>query len=144
MSETIEVMNNGGVTVRPSPEQLLAWRRSAVDKPMAVWLEEVADAAAHELTERTWPAIVMLKHPVDFGSQRITQLEFRRGKLADIKGMKLSGEMPTEHLITIASRMSGQTTQVIDRLDVDDAGEVMAIAIDFYGKCLGGGRTNSR
>jgi hypothetical protein len=135
-------VTDDGVTVTPSPDQYLAWTRSAADKPLSAWLEELADdAAAERINERTWPAIVVLKHPIEFGSQRIAQLELRRGKLADIKGMKLSAEMPTEHLITIASRLSGQTTQVIDRLDVDDAGEVMAIAIDFYGKCLGGGRT---
>lgn len=139
----IEVFD-GGVTLRPSAERFAEWTRHAGGQPIVAWLEAIADAEAAQTAVRTWPVSIQLKHPVELGSQHITHLELRRGRLADIKGMKLSGEMPTEHLITIASRLSGQTTQVIERLDAEDAGEVMAIAIDFYGTCLGGGKTRSR
>lgn len=99
------------------------------------------EAEADETTpELPWPRIITLAHPIDFGSQRITSLEFRRGRLGDIKGLKLSEQVPTDQLITIASRMCGQLPAVLERLDVDDAAEVMAIALGFYGKCLGGGR----
>lgn len=136
--------NESGVMVRPSPDQMTAWARSAADKPIGEWLEAVADEAAAEIGDRAWPVVVTLAHPVEFGSQRITSLELRRGRAGDVKDMKLSGELPTAHLILIVSRLSGQPTQVIERLDVDDAGEVMAIALDFYGRFLGGGRTRSR
>jgi Phage tail assembly chaperone proteins, E, or 41 or 14 len=91
--------------------------------------------------QETWPRVVKLRHPIDFGDQRILQLEMRRGRAGDIKGLKIGGEMPTEHLFAIASRMSGQPIRVIEMLDVEDAGEVMALAIDFYGLCLGAGKT---
>ena len=91
--------------------------------------------------EKPWPRVIELRHPVTFGDQCITQLEMRRGRAGDIKGLKIGGEMPTEHLFAIASRMSGQPIRVIEMLDVEDAGEVMALAIDFYGLCLGAGKT---
>lgn len=85
-----------------------------------------------------WPIRIALTAPIEWSGQRITGLEVRRGKLGDIKGIKLTREMPTEDLIKIASRLTGQPTQVIELLDADDAGEVMEIAADFYGRCLGG------
>jgi hypothetical protein len=100
----------------------------------------VAELVEQPEEDRAWPITVRLRHPLDFGSQHIAMLEFRRGKLADIKGLKIAAEMPSEHLILIAARLSGQTTNVIERLDYEDAGEVLAIAMDFYGQCLGGGR----
>ena len=90
--------------------------------------------------ERQWPVVVALRSPVEFDSQRVTALEIRRGRLGDIKGLKLSEVVPTDYLLLLASRLSGQPLRVIELLDVEDAGEVMALALDFYGACLGGGR----
>jgi len=101
-------------------------------------------AAEAKAAEPAWPRVVVLAHPIDFGSQHITQLEFRRGKLGDIKGMKLSGELPADNLSLIASRMCGQPVAALALLDVDDAGEVMALAMDFYQRCLTAGKTRSR
>ena len=86
-----------------------------------------------------WPRVITLQHPVQFASETITSLTFRRGRAGDIKGLKLGETVPAEQLITIASRMCGKPTQVIELLDVDDAAEVMALALGFYGRCLGGG-----
>ncbi len=96
--------------------------------------EVAADAAP------TWPRVVKLQHPIQFGSERITSLEFRRGRMGDIKGMKLGDTVATEQLVLLASRLSGQPTNVIEMLDVEDAGEVMEIALDFFAKCLAGGK----
>jgi hypothetical protein len=88
--------------------------------------------------------IIALGSPVEFGSQRVTQLEIRRGRFGDLKGLKLSDEVPIDHLLQLASRLTGQPQKVIEQLDADDAGEVMSLALDFYGACLGGGRKRSR
>lgn len=138
----IEVLEEGTLTLRPSPDKLNAWSRAAADQPLADWLEEVADGAAGAVSydERTWPVTIPLKHPVVLGQQTVTSLELRRGKLGDIKGIKLGGEIPTENMMTIASRLSGQSTAVIERLDAEDAGEVMSIALDFYARCLAAGK----
>ena len=92
---------------------------------------------------QTWPRVITLKYPVDFGSQRITALEFRRGRAGDLKGLKLGETIPTDQVLLVASRLCGQPLKVIESLDVDDSAEVMALALDFYGRCLGGGIARS-
>lgn len=135
-----------GLTVKPSPDQFKAWAASAGDQPVADWLAEVADDAAVRLayTERTFPIVIELKQPVEYGSKRITQLSIRAGRLGDLNGVKLGGEVPINELMKIAARMAGEVTQVIERLGAADAGEVMSLALDFYGQCLGAGKTRSR
>ncbi|MGN6105102.1 MAG: phage tail assembly protein [Kofleriaceae bacterium] len=91
-----------------------------------------------------WPRIVTLQHPVKLGSELITSLEFRRGRMGDSKGIELRDKVPTNDLMLIASRLSGRPLAVIEKLDVDDVGEVTDIALDFYLKFLGGGGKRSR
>lgn len=90
-------------------------------------------------TEPTWPRVHKLKHPIDFAGERIAALTFRRGKLGDIKGMKLEGVPPVDHLLLIASRMCGTPVAALEMLDGDDAEPVLEIALTFFTKCLGAG-----
>ncbi len=90
----------------------------------------------------TWPRVVTLSHPIEWGSEQVTTLSFRRGKAGDMKGIKVVADgIDSDSLILIASRMSGRPIELISKLDVDDAAEVLAIAMGFYGRCLAGGRT---
>jgi hypothetical protein len=99
------------------------------DKIRVVEDEEVAP-------ERQWPFVLTLKRPIDFADERIAKLEFREGCLGDLKSIKVTREGITiDQLMLIASRMCGQPVKVIEML-----GEVMTIALDFYGKCLGAGK----
>lgn len=131
-----------GITIKPTPDQFKAWSQTADGLPIEEWISDLADDAAVRLaySERTFPIVVVLKRPVEFGSKTIERLELREGRLADLKGIKVGGELPIDTLTTIVSRMSGQPPQVIERLSAADAGEVNAIALDFYGRCLGAGR----
>lgn len=97
--------------------------------------EQTPDESS-EQPARTWPATITLKHPIDFGETKIAELTFRRGRVADMKGIKFGGDIPSEHLVIVASRLCGQPTKVIEMLDADDAGEVMSIALDFFVKFL--------
>jgi hypothetical protein len=128
------------IAVRPSGDQLLAWSDAAGDMPLDAWLAELADeATAGEV--RSWPVAITLRSPVDFAGQRITAIEVRRGKLGDLKGIKLGGgDMAAEQLMAVASRMCGQPMKVIESLDPDDAGEVMPLVLDFFATCLKGGK----
>lgn len=89
--------------------------------------------------ERTWPVVVTLKHPVDFGSERVSQLEFRRGRMGDLKGMKVDTVPPADQLLMIASRLCGKPVKVLEMLDAEDGAEVLELALDFFAKCLEGG-----
>ena len=93
--------------------------------------------------ERTWPAVVKLSFPVQFGSERIETLTFQRGTLAAVKGLnvRVDGMPPLEQLMMIASRLCGQPINVIEKLDADDASEVLEIALGFFARCLVAGKT---
>jgi hypothetical protein len=93
----------------------------------------VAQVAAAE----KWPRVVKLKHPVDLGSEHITELTFRRGRMGDLKGLKVDGVPPAEQLMLLASRMCGKQIQVIEKLDAEDGAEVLGVALDFFARCLG-------
>lgn len=99
------------------------------------------DAAA---LEEAWPRTVKLAHPVQFGDMSITELVLRRGRVGDMKGIRLRDDLPSDDLVTIVSRLSGQPTKVIESLDMDDAGEVIEAALDFYKRYLATGRKGSR
>lgn len=103
--------------------------------------EETAEAdEAAEAAEPSWPRVLTLQHPVDFGKRRIETLTFRRGKVGDARGIKLRDEIPVDDLLKIASHMCGEPVAALAMLDIDDGGEVTAIAMDFYVKFLGAGK----
>jgi hypothetical protein len=102
-----------------------------------------AEAALAEIEAQPWPRIVKLAHPVDFGSESVTVLEFRRGRMGDLKGVKMDGVPAMEQLMLIASRMCNRPLRVIELLDSDDTTEVLTIVLSFFRKCLPGGRRRS-
>lgn len=106
--------------------------------------EETGVDEAEAKPERQWPVTVTLKHPFDHGSERISKLEFRRGRAGDMKGIALKDNVPADDLMKIASRLCGQTVKVLEQLDIDDVGEVTDIALDFYVKYIAAGRKSSR
>lgn len=101
-----------------------------------------ADIADVKVVERTWPVVVKLDHPIEFAGETIDSLTFRRGRLADLKGIKIDGVPSLDQLMMIASRMCGQPPKVIEMLDADDSGEVIALMLGFFAQCLGAGKTS--
>ena len=112
-----------------------AWRDELFAQQFADCFQ-IVNPIAHRLDD----------HEYGYGKQQppITELKLRRGTIGDIKGMKISSEVPLSDLISIASRLSGQPTGVIERLDAEDSGEVMSIALGFYARALVGGSKRSR
>jgi hypothetical protein len=102
--------------------------------------ENADDAAVDEsaIAVRTWPHVVELVNPFDFGKLgTIDKLEFREGCLGDVKGMKVGRDGVTlDQLMIVASRMCGKPIQVIERLKGPDAKEVMGVVKDFLSDCL--------
>jgi hypothetical protein len=94
-----------------------------------------------EIKEREFPYSLKLAYPIEFAGDPIGSLLFRRGKLADIKGLKIDTTPTADQLMLLASRMCGQPIKVIEMLDADDAGEVIEIALSFFIRCLGAGKT---
>jgi hypothetical protein len=92
--------------------------------------------------ERQWPVTVTLKYPVQFGSESIGALTFRRGRLADIKGLKVDVVPAVDQIMLVASRMCVQPIKVIEMLDAEDASEVIELVLTFFAQCLGDGKTS--
>jgi hypothetical protein len=86
--------------------------------------------------EVSWPITIRLTVPIEFGKETIEELTFRRGRLADIKGIELGNKISTDSLILVASRMCGRTTAELAKIDQDDVGEVLAIAGGFIRRSL--------
>lgn len=88
--------------------------------------------------------IVTLRHPIAFGSETVSELRFRRGRLGDLKGIALPSDAAAvrmDDLILLAGRLCGQPPALIERLDEDDSGEVLALALGFIGRSLSTGPT---
>jgi hypothetical protein len=83
------------------------------------------------------PVTVRLKSPIQFGSDTISELTFRKGRAGDMRGLDFNGRsVSMDTLMTVASRLSGQPTAVIALIDEEDCGEVFSIATGFIEKCL--------
>lgn len=89
--------------------------------------------------EPTWPVVVKLAHPVSFADERIVQLEFRRGRMGDLKGVGIDGVPSVDQLLMIASRMCGRPIAALEMLSDEDGAEVLQLALGFFARCLGGG-----
>src|SRR6185503_10432939 len=94
--------------------------------------EETAEKAEAP-PEVTWPIVVKLAYPVEWGKGTVEQLEFRRGTMGDLGNNTTPGEMPTfDTLLLIASRLCGQPVAMLKKLDAEDGAEVQAIALHFF------------
>jgi len=96
------------------------------------------------LGERQWPVTIKLGVPVQFGKETIESLTFQKGSFGVIKGMRIDRVPTVDDLMLIASRLSGRALKVIESLDPDDADEVTAIALGFFGRCRGAGKQLSQ
>lgn len=90
--------------------------------------------------ERT---VIKLRYPIENGSETITELKLRRGRLGDLKGIAIGASVRMDDLMLIAGRMCGQPPHVIDKLSDEDAGEVIAYAQNFFVRCLSTGPKSS-
>jgi hypothetical protein len=90
--------------------------------------------------------VFKLKKPIKVGetTEPVTELKLREEVCAgDLRGIKLSSlqDPMTDDLLKIAARLSGQTELVINKLGLEDMGEVLAAVVDFLGAGQGTGTT---
>lgn len=88
---------------------------------------------------------ITLDTPIEFGKQTITELSVRPGRFGDLKGLRLGDPKgyPFEDIITVAARMCGQPSGVIEKLGEGDVGKVMVLVMGFLALCLGTGTVDS-
>lgn len=103
--------------------------------------EEDLEAAAAAVVARQWPVTVTLKHPIVYAKESINTLVFQRGQMKVIKGMNTDRVPSLDQQLLIASRLCGVPVAALEMLDVDDCSEVIELALGFFAKCLGAGKT---
>jgi len=103
---------------------------------------EAITEARKLLADRPWPVTVKLGTPVEFGKETIEELVFQRGTFGVLKGLNIpSDRLPTiDELMQIGAKLCGRSLRAIESLDPDDASEVFAIALGFFGRCQGVGK----
>jgi hypothetical protein len=94
------------------------------------------------LGAREWPFVLTLTTPVQLGKEQIDSLTFQKGNFGILKGLSLAVDRTPsmDDLMMIASRLCGRHLRVIELLDPDDADEVIAVALGFFGRCRGAGK----
>jgi hypothetical protein len=92
------------------------------------------------LGDRQWPVEIRLGVPIQFGKESIESLTFQKGNFGMLKGIPTERGPNWDELMVLASRLCGRSLKVIELLDPDDAAEVTAMALGFFGRCRGAGR----
>lgn len=99
---------------------------------------DATDVKAPEPTQ--WPFTLTLSRPVTFGKESIEALEFRRGKMGDLKGLNVDAVPSVNDIMIVASRLCGKPLKVIESLEDEDGSVVVEIVLSFFSRCLGAGR----
>ena len=77
------------------------------------------------------PHVIKLGHPVEHGSDVVEELHVERRMIAgDLTGIPASGQT-VDHLLTVASRLTGQPMRVMKNLDMEDCAEVIKVITEF-------------
>jgi len=101
-------------------------------------MADLVDAAV-ALTQ--WPVTVKLSQPIALADETISELTFQRGRMGFLKGMPLDGVPSVEQLLTLAARMCGQSTAVLELVGEADVTAVLAVPLVFFARSLKGGGT---
>lgn len=90
--------------------------------------------------------VVKLKHPVRLGEKDTPteELQFRRPRFGDLMGLRIPekiSDVAIGDMLTFAARLAGQHMEVMERIEEEDIGAVLQVAVDFFAGCLPTGKT---
>ena len=71
-----------------------------------------------------------LTEPVTVGSERVTEIKFRKPKTKDLR--TLGSSMSMNDLLTFAQHLSDQSPFVFDEMCIEDGQAAMEIAANFF------------
>lgn len=72
-----------------------------------------------------------LKEPITWGSETIAELEIRKPKAKDLRGLPL--QMGFGDMLKLAARCAGQPDPVIDELSIEDTTALLEVLGGFMG-----------
>ncbi len=85
-------------------------------------------------------AEIVLKHPIEFGGEKIATLNLRRPTAKDFRPLK-SMEFPFAMMLDFAAALANLPAAALDTLDVDDVPAVLEVVGGFLGGFPGTGKT---
>jgi len=74
---------------------------------------------------------LILKEPIKFGSETITELVFIKPKAKHMRGMPQAPGV--SECLDLAGRLCGQPSKAMDELSIPDMNEVMGVIASFLG-----------
>ena len=74
---------------------------------------------------------IELKKPIKLGAETYTALSFRPLKGKDLRRLKVVEGYSTDVILTLAGKLAGVPTQVIDELTGEDLGNVLTLVGGF-------------
>lgn len=72
-----------------------------------------------------------LKHPIQFGSETVTELDLRAPKARDFRKMPMQPTMGD--IMDLIAALSGRPPSVVDEMHVEDLAEVANAVAGFFG-----------
>jgi hypothetical protein len=73
--------------------------------------------------------VIKLEEPIKFGSEVISELNFRKPKAKDLRSLSMSAK--ADDLLKLAGKLCGQPDSVIDEMCIDDTKKVLDLVSDF-------------
>jgi len=83
--------------------------------------------------EKDEPITLILKKPIAFGSETITELKIREPVAGDLRDIPMDPK--NGHMLDLLGRLSNKPAAIINRLSIPDMAEAMGIV----GKFISGG-----
>ena len=97
------------------------------------------------MSKKSHSVIIKLDYPLEWatedGKQEVTEVEFRRPKGKDIKG--IGKDVSLDDILKIAAKVSKFSPRFFDELDAVDCMKVSEVIGDFLDNGQPTGRTNS-
>lgn len=87
------------------------------------------------------PVTVVLKEPITFGTELVSELRLRRPRAKDFRRLPMAPSIGD--MLDLSGALANQPKAVIDELGVEDMGKVLEVVGDFFGGGLGSGSTRS-
>ncbi len=76
------------------------------------------------------PNIVTLEYPIEYGSELLSELSFRRLKTKDLKGIKFNS-IGFDDFQKLIERLSGNPPSVVEELDAVDLMKCIEVVSSF-------------
>jgi hypothetical protein len=119
------------VLLQPTAEQTESWGKAAGERELVEWITQLADLAAGVVSKQSTPITITLRKPVTYGSRTIDKITVRPVKGKHMRALRAS-DNPMAQTLLMASKLSGEVSEVIDELEGSDLHDVLEAVNAFF------------